>query len=130
MKIERLDHVNIRTNNLDAMIAWYARVLGLEAGARPDFGFRGAWIYVGEHPAVHLVEVTEECASIAPKIEHFAFSASGYADFLQGLEDNGVASNVARVPGLPLVQVNIVDPDGNHIHVDFSTEETVETPSL
>jgi hypothetical protein len=28
-----------------------------------------------------------------------------------------------RVPGLGIVQVNVWDPDGNHIHIDFQPSE-------
>ena len=56
MKLTGLDHVNIRTASLEAMIGSYETVLGLTNGARPPFGFGGAWLYVGERPVVHLVE--------------------------------------------------------------------------
>ena len=42
MQIGKLDHVNVRTNQLDAMIGWYTDVLGMRTGARPDFPFPGA----------------------------------------------------------------------------------------
>ena len=35
------------------------------------------------------------------------------------LAENGVDAFEAEVPGLDVLQLNIVDPDGNHIHVDF-----------
>ncbi len=31
-----------------------------------------------------------------------------------------------RVPGTNEVQVNIWDPDGNHIHVDFAASESAD----
>ncbi|WP_300062889.1 VOC family protein [uncultured Roseobacter sp.] len=123
MNIGRLDHVNLRTNRLDQMVAWYSNVLGLVPGERPDFGFRGAWLYVGSHPMVHLVEVPAECAATDPKIEHFAFTAQGYKGFVARLRDNNVAFDAVRIPGLPIVQVNVADVDGNHIHVDFNAGE-------
>ena len=57
MKINRLDHVNLRTMQLDTMIAWYVDVLGLQNGARPDFGFPGAWLYAGDAAVVHMSQV-------------------------------------------------------------------------
>ncbi|MCV3271865.1 VOC family protein [Roseobacter sinensis] len=123
MEISRLDHVNLRTSNLEAMADWYTRVLGLQRGPRPDFGFPGAWLYIGDHAVVHLVGVSEECASIAPKIEHFAFRATGFDTLMARLDDSGIAPDVVRVPGLPIVQVNLADVDGNHIHIDFDSAE-------
>ncbi len=123
MKLKRLDHVNIRTARLDVQIAWYAAVLGLTSGPRPPFGFRGAWMYLGDAPIVHLVEVADEPRSVEPKIEHFAISAEGLPAFLERLEANDVTYSVDPVPEFPIVQVNLRDPDGNHIHVDFAAEE-------
>ena len=123
MEIQRLDHVNVRTNKLAEMVRWYEEILGLKTGPRPDFGFGGAWLYSGDHPMVHLVEVEEECTSIEPKIEHFAFQAAGYSAFLEKLKAKGIPSRIVQVPGFPLVQVNVEDCDGNHIHVDFHTDE-------
>lgn len=122
MKISKLDHVNVRTSNLDKMVAWYDQVLGLKAGFRPDFPFPGAWLYVDGDPVVHLVEVEKECASVEPKIEHFAFRASELNVLVNRLETLGIAHSVDQVPGISITQVNLEDVDGNHIHVDFRPE--------
>lgn len=126
--IERLDHLNIRTAQLDTMIAWYKRILQLKTGFRPDFGFGGAWLYAGEFPIVHLVEVAEEPKSDPDdlKLEHGAFSAHGFDAFLARLNDAGEESNIVKVPSVPIVQVNVWDPDGNHLHIDFDAAECGE----
>jgi len=123
MPIETLDHVNLRTHRLDEMIEWYGRVLDIHPGRRPDFRFPGAWLYVGDLAAIHLVEVPTELADKEPKIEHFALGANGMDGFLKVLDRHGVAYSIDPVPGFPVVQVNLRDPDGNHIHVDFSADE-------
>jgi catechol 2,3-dioxygenase-like lactoylglutathione lyase family enzyme len=126
MPLLRLDHVNVRTNRLGAMIAWYRDVLGMEPGPRPAFSFGGAWLYCDGHPIVHLVEVDEEQAAIDPKIEHFAISGSGLAAFLARLDEKRVAYRLGRAGDFPIVQVNVHDPDGNHIHLDFPADEPQE----
>lgn len=123
MQIDKLDHVNVRTANLDEMIAWYGSVLGMTNGKRPPFPFPGAWLYAGDHAAVHLVGVDQEPRSVEPKIEHFALTANGLAQFIERLEAAGVAYQANRVPGFGILQINLFDPDGNHIHIDFSPEE-------
>lgn len=123
MQVQRLDHVNVRTSRLSEMVEWYEENLGLKRGLRPDFGFGGAWLYIGDDPVVHLVEVARDCASVEPKIEHFAFAATGYAELIATLEANGIAPRIVKVPGMPIVQVNVTDCDGNHIHIDFSADE-------
>lgn len=124
MQLGRLDHVNLRTANLDAMVEWYCNVLGMENGARPPFPFPGAWLYAGEQAAVHLIGVDD-----APygdgnlKIEHFALTATGLGDFVERLGKAGIEYQAVRVPGLGILQINLHDCDGNHIHIDFAPEE-------
>ena len=122
-----LDHVNIRTANLDEMIAWYGEILGLHPGKRPPFSFPGAWLYLGDRAVVHLVGKT------APPdpgddlgLEHFAFRAQGMDRFTRLLTERGIAHSIDPVPGIPVTQINLHDPDGNHIHIDFDT--SAETP--
>ena len=123
MGLNRLDHVNIHTTRVDELVDWYESVLGMKSGPRPDFPFPGAWLYVGEHAVVHLVGKTAQPQNIEPRIEHFSFSATGMKEQLERLEKHGVAHTIDPVPGIPVVQINLRDPDGNHIHVDYHTDE-------
>ncbi|PRX35324.1 Glyoxalase/Bleomycin resistance protein/Dioxygenase superfamily protein [Meinhardsimonia xiamenensis] len=123
MPLERLDHVNIRTANLETMVEWYGRVLDMHPGPRPDFPFPGAWLYVGNQAVVHLVGVREQPQTREPRLEHFAITATGLREFVERLETEGVPYTLDRVPGMPIVQVNLADCDGNHIHVDFDALE-------
>ncbi len=129
MPLARLDHVNLRTADLARLRDFYVQVLGMTEGARPPFAFGGAWLYCGEQATVHLVEVAEVPAPEgALRLEHFAFAAAGLGDFLAGLKRHGVAYRIGVVPGLGTIQVNLNDPDGNHIHVDFAPAEAAEAP--
>jgi len=123
MRLRAFDHVNVRTANLDAMLAWYGDVLGMKPGKRPDFDFPGAWLYLGDQAFLHLVGVEPAPRSIEPQIEHFAFRATGMAAFLDHLTGRGVDYRLADLPGFGITQVNIHDPDGNHIHIDFQSTE-------
>lgn len=114
-----LDHVNIRTSNLASLDDFYRKVLGLERGPRPAFSFGGTWLYCGERAAVHLVERAEQPHVEEVRIEHFAFRAQGLADFLAHLRSLDVPYTLADVPGNVIRQVNIHDPDGNHIEIAF-----------
>ena len=126
MTISRLDHVNLRTNRLQEMIDWYADVLDLHQGERPDFPFPGAWLYAGKHAVIHLVGVDGDPGAGSEqklKLEHFALSASDRLAFEAKLEDRGIAFRRSEKPVFDLIQVNIWDPDGNHIHIDFPFNE-------
>ena len=126
MQIKKLDHVNLRTHQLDVMIEWYSRVLGLRQGARPDFPFPGAWMYAGDSAVVHLVEVAEAQAAgseVALKLEHFAFSGIEGREFEARLRDEDIPFKRADIHDFDLYQINLWDPDGNHIHIDFPMNE-------
>jgi catechol 2,3-dioxygenase-like lactoylglutathione lyase family enzyme len=124
MALKSLDHVNVCTRRVDVLRAFYSDVLGMPAGPRPAFSFNGAWMYCGERPAVHLVERLD----LAPtegdlRVQHFAFSAEGLGDFLGRLKARGVKYRIGIVEDFGTCQVNVHDPDGNHIHVDFPLAE-------
>lgn len=123
MGLQRLEHVNIRTADVATMTDWYCSILGMINGERPPFDVPGAWLYVGEHPVVHLVGEDAEPEARDPKIEHFAFSATGLEDMIGRLRDRDIEFDTVRVPGLGILQINLFDPDGNHIHIDYTPEE-------
>lgn len=128
MALKKLDHVNIRTKNLDAMITWYGRVLDMHPGDRPPFPFPGAWLYANGAAVVHLVGVKDEPAPYRPdaQLEHFAISAEGVDTFLTHLRNQKVAYRCGVLPEMEIQQVNIHDHDGNHIHIDFAPGEEAD----
>lgn len=126
MSLRFLDHVNVRTADLEALRRFYCDVLGLASGPRPPFPFPGAWLYCGDRAAVHLVERSDDYAEGSPRIEHFAFRAEGLAPFLARLRRLRVPYRVAVVPELDLRQVHVRDPDGNHVEISFAAEEVAD----
>ncbi len=126
MRIEKLDHVNVRTTQLETMITWYTDVLGMRSGDRPNFPFPGAWMYTDSGPQVHLVGIEGPAATgseVALKLEHFAFAATGSQEFEAHLEARGEQFRRSELPDFNLAQYNVWDPDGNHIHIDFALDE-------
>ena len=122
--IRRLDHVNVRTANLEGLVQFYTQALGLHAGERPPLGFPGAWMYAGEHAVIHLVGVeAQPKPEGALSLEHFAFSASGAPAFLARLSELGIEYKQARQAGTGNLVINLRDPDGNRLHVDFPATE-------
>ena len=119
--LSELIHVNVRTHRLPEMIAFYRDVLGMTPGPRPAFSFGGAWMYVGKSPVVHLVQVTEApMPGRSLQLEHFAFAGDDLDGFIAHLDRLGVPHREGKLEDFRLLQVNVHDPDGNHIHIDFA----------
>ena len=123
MALTGLDHVNIRTANLDGLCRFYEDVLGLAQGPRPNLNFGGAWLYCGDSAVVHLVELSEPAKVDEVRIEHFAFRAEGLAVFLARLDGKSIAYQHATVPDSGRHQVFIRDPDSNRVEIQFGPEE-------
>lgn len=128
MPVQKLDHVNVRTSDLPGMIDFYQRVMGMKLGPRPGFDFPGAWLYVGDQAVVHLIETVDSPPDYRPdqRLEHFALSATGLADFLAHLRAHKVAYYCRVLPDFDIRQVNLHDSDGNHLHVDFAPDEDAD----
>ncbi len=124
MPIEGLDHVNLRTARLDAMLYFYQELLGLRSGPRPDFSFDGAWLYCGERPVLHLV-VANQTRSVSEdlSLQHFAFRATGLKTFLERIEALAVPWRVGFLVDFAVCQIQLRDPDDNQLHVDFPLDE-------
>lgn len=117
--INKLDHVNIRTNRLQEMVEFYSRVLNLTIGPRPDFAFDGAWLYCSGEAIIHLVQVTESLVHDHVQIEHFALKSKDFHGTREHLTREGVDFKVTPVPGYELTQIHLADVDGNHIELNF-----------
>jgi catechol 2,3-dioxygenase-like lactoylglutathione lyase family enzyme len=126
MGISWLDHVNIRTTNLAAMSRFYADILGMPSGPRPNFRFGGAWHTAATAPLCIWSKCRGTHDDDTPRLEHFAFRSFGFAPFLDRLRKAGIAYDIAVVPGLNIRQVNIYDPDGNHIEAQFGPDEQAD----
>ncbi|MCG5051802.1 MAG: VOC family protein [Myxococcales bacterium] len=130
--VTSLNHVNVRTHRLEEMVAFYRDVLGMRPGPRPGFSFGGAWMYVGAHPVVHLVEVSQPPTPGASlQLEHFALAGRDLPGFLARLDALGVPHREGRLDDFAISQVHVHDPDGNHIHIDFpdAGDASVESPA-
>lgn len=126
MQITQLDHVNIRTTQLEKMVGWYTEILGMTIGDRPDFPFPGAWLYGNGQAMVHMVGVEDDPlvgSEVNLKLEHFAFRAEGAAAFEQRLVSAEEPYRRVDIAQINTAAFNLWDPDGNHIHVDFALEQ-------
>jgi catechol 2,3-dioxygenase-like lactoylglutathione lyase family enzyme len=83
-----LDHVTLRTSDLDGTRAFFEDVLGLTPGYRPPFSFPGYWLHAGIDPVVHLSpggggHVDRD----GETIDHIGFRLSGYDVYRARLDE-------------------------------------------
>lgn len=117
-----LDHYNIFCRDLDRTVAFYERYVGLRRGERPPFSFPGAWLYAGDKAVLHLVAESGRDAQGSGAIDHIAFNCENLTATVGQLAHDGVAHEVRQVPGRPLRQVFIHDPDGVMLELNFRNE--------
>lgn len=124
MRLLALDHVNIHTEDVERLASWYEETLGMKVGPRPNsFDFDGAWLYIGDQPIIHLVGAADVQRPETPALEHFSVTATGLRELLDRFEETRTDYQLVDVPDVDVVQVNIRDCDGNHIHIDFPLTE-------
>lgn len=138
-----LNHYSIRTTDLDACRHFYANVLGLTIGPRPEFPFPGLWMYSGSHDqyahaAVHIIGIdpnepgglddylgTREESALqgTGTIDHVAFFADGLEAMLKHLSTLNVEFRERSVPGIGLYQLFLDDPNGVVIELNYPAAE-------
>ncbi len=125
MRVNGIDHFNIRTRYLDRLCAFYTNVLGLEIGDRPPFDSPGVWLYAGGRPILHVGiarDAGEDSDNTLP-LDHIALETEGLADALERLDGAGVAYRMFDVPGRAMKQIFVRDPDGVSIELNFTNPE-------
>jgi catechol 2,3-dioxygenase-like lactoylglutathione lyase family enzyme len=134
--VQALEHVTIRCAQLQRTRDFYVELMGLREGERPDFPFRGHWLYLGAIPVVHLVEASDSAGAwgrdiVIPKSEdgtgsfdHVAFRGDDFAAMRARLQKAGVTFKERVVPGGALSQLFIPDPEGVLVEINFRTGAT------
>ncbi len=118
----QLDHINIRAPEelLETVRDFYRDVLGFEEGFRPDFRFRGYWLYAGGKPLIHLsAGSTAGAAFNTGHFDHIAFAVEELPPILARLDEAGVAYEKFSVEQLSLTQVFFKDPAGVKVELDY-----------
>src|ERR1700712_2281167 len=100
-----LNHFSIRTTDLKASRRFYADVLGLTVGPRPDFPFPGLWMYRGDHAevgnaVVHIIGIDADDPNGLNQYlgdrDKSALTGSGAGDYIAFLAD-GLAEMLAHL---------------------------------
>jgi glyoxylase I family protein len=117
LPLRGLHHVAVTTRDPDASIAFYRDVLGFDVLERPNFNFRGAWLFK-DGLQIHVIENTtpDTGEKIDPRADHWAFATDDLDEVERSLKEKGIAFHKqVNAGGIP--QIFFHDPDGHHIEV-------------
>jgi catechol 2,3-dioxygenase-like lactoylglutathione lyase family enzyme len=113
VKAAGIHHVGLVVTDVDAARRFYLDQLGFsERDDRPDFGFAGAWLQVGEQQ-VHLIESREP----APGGGHFALAVDDLDAVVAELRESGVMVSDPAPVGTGR-QSFVRDPSGNVVELN------------
>jgi catechol 2,3-dioxygenase-like lactoylglutathione lyase family enzyme len=115
----QLDHVTLRTDDLETMKAFFTDVLGLRVGDRPPFKFPGYWLYGGDHPLVHLMSGDPGTSADTGAIDHVAFRGDDYDALIARLEGLGADFTARTQTGGGARQVFVKGPLGLVVEINF-----------
>lgn len=133
MAIECVEHCAIRTTQLEQTRRFYADLLGLEVGPRPQLPVPGYWLYAGDQPVIHLIEVgdsyshdahgvelnSEQSAGYRSGLDHIAFRVKGLQDLRDRLDSAGTEYGENRIEEMGMHQLFVRDPNGVTAELNF-----------
>jgi catechol 2,3-dioxygenase-like lactoylglutathione lyase family enzyme len=132
MPLTKIEHYLVLTDDIDATRDFYVQVLGMQVGFRPDLGFPGHWVYIGDTPVIHIaewvtytahskrkgVEVSTRAPGTGP-VDHIAFAAQDYDQVLARARQYGADVRINDNPGNIVRQLFLFDPNGVKIEINF-----------
>ena len=129
MAIKELNHINIRTVEMEKTKDFFTDVVGLKIGFRPDFNSHGYWLYCGEVPIVHLSLSDPEggprtiAEGRGEGLDHIGLSARDLTGTEKILVENDVIYKKCLAGGGRLVQVFFHEPNGVQVELAFDSAD-------
>jgi catechol 2,3-dioxygenase-like lactoylglutathione lyase family enzyme len=119
-----LDHVTLRTHDLEGTRVFFEKVLDLKPGYRPDFPLAGHWLYADGEPIVHLVPGGGGPVDRRGEtIDHVGFRLNDYDGHRRKLDALGVAYSTMKLPELGERRLVCPDPHRHPARAGVSRED-------
>ena len=128
MQITGLFHVAIKAASLAATERFYCDVLGLARAPRPPLKVPGIWLATSTSESdvvIHVYggDVAKNRDGTHPvggnAVDHVALSAHGFDEMKARLGAKGIPFRERPVPGSPLWQLFVYDPNGIQLELNF-----------
>ena len=114
MDFSIVHHISINVADTDSARSFYIDTLGFEEIARPDMGFNGAWLQIGDQQ-LHLLEVKDHDAPVG---QHFAFRVDDIHEYRSHLIQKGIEVSEPSELGAVGIQCFFKDPSGNLLELN------------
>ena len=133
MAIKTFEHILILAKDIEITKNFYVEILGLEVGYRPNFPFHGYWLYVkgNKGDCIHMAMQksndgqdyfigSKEISEGTGPIDHVAFNADNMEEMKLFLDNKSIEYIHRVIPGAPLQQLFVTDPDGIKVELNFA----------
>src|ERR1700732_2643104 len=115
-----LDHVTLRTHDLERTRAFLEAVLDLKPGYRPAFSFPGYWLYADGEPMVHLIPGHAGAVDgNGESIDHVGFRLAGHDAMRRKLDALGINYSRMELPELGERRLFLRTPAGILLELVF-----------
>ena len=122
----RADHFTLVTDRLDETQAFY-EAFGFRVGPRPDIPIDGLWMYLGDHPSLHILVTGRMPEPRRGVLDHMAYRAANLPEVCATLKSMGVRYSLRKMaPPLDDWQMFFDDPNGVTVEFDFVGSEPGE----
>jgi len=127
MPVADLNHINIKApmSLLDNVRDFYINAVGLNNGSRPDIPIQGYWLYAGDKPIVHLMEVADldgtvlNGKSTTGHLDHVAFTCTDISATEEHLDSLGIEYRRNDFHQYGFSQLFMKDPTGLGVELNF-----------
>ncbi len=125
MTVQGINHINLNAPRplLDRLRDFYVDVVGLADGWRPATDIPGYWLYAGDTPIMHLMDMGERRGPDPEghgHLDHIAFSCTDIDATEQRLQRAGVEFQRRDAPDMGFSQLMLKDPAGLMVELNFS----------
>lgn len=114
-----LDHVSVLVADVPRALAFYQGILGLTCLSRPNLGFDGVWLDLGQSQSLHLLCLPNpDSGRVAPahagRDRHLALRTSDIENVRLRLANAGVPITLSQSGR---ASIFCRDPDGNGVEL-------------
>jgi catechol 2,3-dioxygenase-like lactoylglutathione lyase family enzyme len=128
MRLVDINHVAIRTLDLDKTNKFYTEVLGMGLAKRPPFDFPGSWLQIGG-TMIHVMagsaayDLEGKFRPVGGCVDHISISAEGFDGYAERFTKHGLQWREFAVPEADIVQLFVRDPNGILIELNFTASK-------